>query len=110
VNDRDRVRINEAYGRLPISFEANQGQSSEQVKFLSRGHGYTLFLTSREAVLALAKPIGRRTGQEPGLATSNREQAAPPSVIRMQLVGANSGTKVEPQVEQLSCRAGRTTS
>jgi Planctomycete extracellular len=34
-----------AYGQLPLSFEANQGQTSAQVDFLSRGNGYALFLT-----------------------------------------------------------------
>ncbi len=33
------------FGRFPLSFEANQGQTDPQVKFLSRGPGYTLFLT-----------------------------------------------------------------
>ena len=42
-----------AYGKLPLIFEANQGQTDPQVKFLSRGSGYTLFLTPTEAVLAL---------------------------------------------------------
>ena len=35
-----------AYGQLPLSFEANQGQSDAQVQFLARGRGYSLFLTS----------------------------------------------------------------
>ena len=29
--------VAEAYGRLPLSFEANQGQTDGSVKFLSRG-------------------------------------------------------------------------
>ncbi len=40
-------------GRLPLSFEANRGQADYRVKFLSRGPGYTLFLTGSEALLAL---------------------------------------------------------
>ncbi len=58
------------YGRLPLSFEPNQGQTDSQVKFISRGSGYTLFLTSTEAVLSLKagpgpkllplRPIGTR--------------------------------------------------
>ena len=40
-------------GRLPLSFEANQGQVDGRVKYLARGKGYTLFLTETEAVLAL---------------------------------------------------------
>src|SRR5580658_7086971 len=31
------------YGQLPMSFEANQGQTDERVKFVSRGLGYNLF-------------------------------------------------------------------
>jgi hypothetical protein len=50
------VRAIETYGRLPLSFERNDGQASPEVKFLSRGRGYTLFLTGKEAVLALEKP------------------------------------------------------
>jgi hypothetical protein len=45
----------EAYGRLPLSFEINRGQADSQVKFLSRGSGYSLFLTGNEAVLSLKK-------------------------------------------------------
>jgi YVTN family beta-propeller protein len=45
------LRVVEAYGRLPLSFEANQGQTDRRVKFLSRSAGQTLFLTSTEAVL-----------------------------------------------------------
>ena len=47
------------YGKLPLSFEANQGQTDPQVEFLSRGSGYTLFLTGNEAVLDLRGPIER---------------------------------------------------
>jgi hypothetical protein len=49
-------RLVEAYGRLPLSFEVNQGQTDSTVKFLSRGSGYSLFLTGNEAVLSLRKP------------------------------------------------------
>ncbi|MBV9471000.1 MAG: hypothetical protein JOZ57_17320, partial [Abitibacteriaceae bacterium] len=46
-------RIQHSYGQLPLSFEANAGQTASPVKFLSRGRGYNLFLTPTEAVLAL---------------------------------------------------------
>ena len=45
----------EAYGKLPLSLEVNKGQTDSRVKFLSRGSGYSLFLTGNEAVLALRK-------------------------------------------------------
>jgi hypothetical protein len=65
-----RVRAGEAYGKLPLRFEANEGQTSGNVKFLSRGRGYTLFLTASEEVLAVKK-----------------------GVLRMRLLGADSGSQ-----------------
>lgn len=38
--------------RRPVVFEANHGQVDSQVKFLSRGSGYTLFITAAETILA----------------------------------------------------------
>jgi hypothetical protein len=49
----NKLKIQATYGKLPLHFEANQGQSDAQVKFLSRGHGYSLHLTPTEAVLQL---------------------------------------------------------
>ena len=53
------------YGRLPLAFEANQGQTDSSVKFLSRGRGYSLFLTCDEAVLTLhSRKPQRNTGRD----------------------------------------------
>src|SRR5277367_2996951 len=50
-----RPVVAENYGKLPLSFEANQGQSDSQVKFLSRSNGYSHFLADSAAVLTLTK-------------------------------------------------------
>ncbi len=63
---------------LPLSFEANQGQTDRAVKFLSRGDRYVLFLTGDSAVFKL-----RPNRERPSLA-----------VVRMMLVGANSHAKI----------------
>ena len=39
-----------AHDSLPLVFEANQGQSDRQVRFLARADGFTLFLTPSEIV------------------------------------------------------------
>jgi hypothetical protein len=44
------------YGKLPLRFDVNRGQVDPRVRFISRGDGYTLFLTQDESVLALRKP------------------------------------------------------
>src|SRR2546429_8971786 len=63
----------EAYGKLPLSFEANDGQADPQVKFLSRGRGYTLFLTSTETVLVLREGASARNVGG-GLPAAKRER------------------------------------
>jgi hypothetical protein len=51
-----------SYGKLPLSFEANQGQTDSRVRFLARGRGYTIFLTDSEAVLTLRKSSPSQPG------------------------------------------------
>src|SRR5262245_19492084 len=48
-------RVVETYGKLPLQFEANRGQAHKNVQFLAHGPGYGIYLTSREAVIVLAK-------------------------------------------------------
>jgi hypothetical protein len=54
-----QARVSEAYGKLPLHFEANRGQTHDDVRFLSRGPGYGLYLTAGEAVLVLKQPAAQ---------------------------------------------------
>jgi len=96
-----RVQAAEAYGKLPLSFEANQGQTDPQVRFLSRGNGYSLFLASDEVVLALKKPGGGSQGAQGKsnvnarkIRIENRESATL-GALRMRLVGANPAPQMK---------------
>ena len=40
-----QTRAARLYNQVPLGFEANQGETNHQVKFLARAPGYTLFLT-----------------------------------------------------------------
>ncbi|HEV2114609.1 MAG TPA: SBBP repeat-containing protein [Terriglobales bacterium] len=70
------------YARLPLSFEPNLGQSAAQVKFLSRGQGYGLFLTADRAVLSIREP-----GAKP--ASSAQFHA-----LSLKLLGGNPGAQI----------------
>src|SRR5260370_9658546 len=50
------TQAGEAYGKLPLSFEVNKGQTDAQVKFLSRAGGFVLLLTKKEAGSGPAHP------------------------------------------------------
>jgi hypothetical protein len=45
-----------ALDRLPLAFEANQGQTDPRVRFIARGRGYSLFLAQDESILVLQEP------------------------------------------------------
>src|SRR6266568_21017 len=107
-----QARLAESYGKIPLSFEANQGQTDPRVKFLSRGSGYTLFLTSDEAVLALRSQKPDAALSEAKGARSQKDKSRQRSAVsrqlqkptdhgqrttdtlRMKLVGANQAAKV----------------
>ena len=98
VDAEARSRVNASYGKLPISFEVNQGQTDGSVQFLARGAGYTLFLTPGEAVLSLHTPhakgaqLGRPTDvRAPG---GKGETTLPSSTVRLQLIGSNTKAEV----------------
>lgn len=80
--DTQQTKDVESYGKLPRTFEANKGQSDSAVKFLTRGDGYTLFLTNSGATLKLRQ----------------NNQAA---VLRMNLLGA------KPRVEGRNILEGK---
>ena len=78
--------------KLPLSFEITQAQTDGRAKFLSRGAGYNLFLTSTEAVLSLEQSRGAPETERRGRKGSGRAKI---DVLRMKLVGANSAPKIE---------------
>jgi hypothetical protein len=92
------------YGKLPLSFEANQGQADPQARFTARGQGYSLDLTDSAAVLALTKPekpkpaappkphaaSGEQPTRVPQVREANLGSSTPKTdLIRMELAGAN---------------------
>ena len=82
-------RVSQSYGKLPLHFEANQGQTHQDVRFLARGAGYSLYLTAGEAVLVLTKP--NPDAKRDLRSTPERRGTQPrgtPVVVRMSLVGA----------------------
>jgi len=91
-----RPRRDEAYGKLPLAFEINRGQAASVVEFMSRGPGYTLFLTPTEAVLTMTKGASRPRRESHRLPKPvvARPDGAIPTVVKMKLVGANPKPKV----------------
>ncbi|MBL8190993.1 MAG: SBBP repeat-containing protein, partial [Acidobacteria bacterium] len=69
-SQEQQEKMKQAFNQLPMNFELNQGQVNDEVKYLSRGHGYQVFLTDSEAVLVLQNADcgdceGKTSGSQP---------------------------------------------
>src|SRR5208282_6656746 len=88
-------KIAQAYDKLPISFEPNQGQAGKRVKFLSHGGGYLLLLSPSKAALVLTRTrapgihqLGGAIGQR-RIKEAIRNPVESRFAIDMKLLGAN---------------------
>ena len=86
------------YGQLPLTFEANHGQTDARVKFLSRGKGYIAFLTTGGMVLSL-RPTDILGDPHTGNLRAIKPQS-PATTLEFRLVGVSQTSVVvgeEPQ-------------
>jgi hypothetical protein len=104
VTPTTRARVRANYAALPLAFEANQGQTDPQVKYMARGNGYKLFLTSSKAILSLSghnshsqvrdAMMRKRRGAAGVKAMMKKQsaqdrQASPAASLQMNFLGAN---------------------
>jgi hypothetical protein len=83
-----RTKLAEDFGKMPLRFEQNMGQTDKAVKFLARNPRYTMYLTDNEAVFTLRKfEEGNKVKRQ---------------VLRMQVVGANRETQIEGRDKLMS--------
>jgi len=98
---RRLTSVSRSYGNLPLSFEVNQGQADPQVRFLSRGSGYSLFLTGGETVLALPRLKSADAKEGPAKIDLRKHPAslASADVVRMRLLGGKPDAEVTGESE-----------
>jgi hypothetical protein len=71
------------YAQLPLTFERNQGQTDPQVKFVTRGEGYSAFLTAGGITLSL-RPANAAPAQEAGSLSPKTAT----TILKFKLIGA----------------------
>jgi uncharacterized repeat protein (TIGR01451 family) len=114
--DATKTEMLHAISQLPMSFEINRGQTDKRVQFLSRGAGYTLFLTRDSAVLALPVPSGKPAPTQSAAAAEthslpyvgsntrfdspDRRASRSEEVLTMRVAGANRHARVSGLGEQ----------
>ena len=102
LNTEQRSRIQAGFGALPLAFEANQGQTDPQVKYMARGNGYTVYLTGNDTVFALqSSPAAASVASKQGIRPTTHptsKAANKTAAIRMHLIGGNA----QPQVSAVN--------
>jgi RHS repeat-associated protein len=85
------------YGQMPLRFEPNDGQTDPQVRYISRGNGYTMYFTPTEIALALdvSTNTSRNTRQLSRLPVSSREKKF--GLVRLQFEGASPNAVISPE-------------
>ena len=110
ANPTTQPRARSNFGNLPVAFEVNQGQADKQVKYLARTHGYTLFLTSSEAIFSIPSnssnsslfSVRRDVGPSEmrGELRPAKAESSTPAVLRMRMLGANAAAAIDAEEEQ----------
>ncbi|HEX4946939.1 MAG TPA: hypothetical protein VFZ34_09755, partial [Blastocatellia bacterium] len=95
IQPGSKQQMVEKFGQLPLSFEANQGQAGDPIKFISRGSGYALYLTPTGTILSLRR-TGATADTQP-IIVNNQQVISPPSeqsdkqdMLQLRFPGANS--------------------
>ncbi len=90
IHDVDKLQPSARdYGKVPLTFEANQGQTESQVDFIARAGGATVFLTPTAAVFSISSESAKDVRlEESGLSGTNTPNSRGVA-LHMQIVGGN---------------------
>src|SRR6202795_3067534 len=81
-----------SYGKMPLSFEANEGQTAPEVNFLARGAGYTVFLTPSREVLSLKRAIPAQ--KKTSFLDPKPAREYSQTVLQLRLLDSNTQAKI----------------
>ncbi|MBI4852202.1 MAG: SBBP repeat-containing protein [Acidobacteria bacterium] len=93
-------KINENYGKLPLRFEKNVGQTNQSIDFISHNNNYTLFLSSTKATFAFENERNINNFINKSKVYNENDKVSITNILTMRLVKANSYAKAI-ELEQL---------
>jgi len=106
LSQASRERALDAYGKLPLSFVPNAGQTDRRVRYYAQGSGFGFFFTRQKAVLAFEKS---KRGQAlelrfPGSSATARLEASGRAPGRVNYLTAGGSHTNLPTYHQLVYR------
>lgn len=95
-----RNQISRTFGKLPLTFEANQGQTDWQTRFVARGNGYSALLTAGGMVLSLRPAKVADAPQTSEAHSSNVPSQSLKTTLQFNLLGATLNPAVVGEDQQ----------
>src|SRR5215213_9407492 len=89
------------YGKMPVLFEQNKGQTDEAAKFIARGSGYTLYLAEQEAVFSLKVPVPE-TETENFAKVPKTGKKIKSDALKMRFAGANAKPQMSGESQTIT--------
>jgi Abnormal spindle-like microcephaly-assoc'd, ASPM-SPD-2-Hydin/Beta-propeller repeat len=104
-------KVNSTYGHLPLTFQANKGQTDLRVQYMSQGDGYSVFLTSQGMVLSLrssastadskaSAATGNASGTSSALSSSSAKVKATTHAVTFALMNSTAQTTAVGENQQ----------
>ena len=100
-NEAPKIKVQDVYGKLPLSFIQNNGQVDERVRFYEKGSGHSTFFTRRGIYLALINGLhspvidqgleDRNQKQEDGYSEIRNPKS---EIVRLVPLGANKTPEI----------------
>ncbi|HVN81336.1 MAG TPA: SBBP repeat-containing protein, partial [Terriglobia bacterium] len=89
-----------SYGKIPVSFEPNQGQAVEPIRYLSRSNNQSVYLKSDEVILALpiVEAISETAPKTPQR-KHDSQSLEPWTQLQMKFSGANPNVEIHGEQE-----------
>ncbi|MGH9940401.1 MAG: hypothetical protein ACREAM_29515, partial [Blastocatellia bacterium] len=87
-----QAKVNDVYGKLPLSFEINRGQADAPVRFLSMGGNYSILLGPNEVALNLD---GAESSKKSGSRGYGAQAERAHSSVNLKFINANSSPRIE---------------
>lgn len=96
-----KSQINENYGKLPLRFERNIGQTEQNIDFISHNNNYTLFLSPTKATFSFEKEKNINNFVHKLKVKEQNANVEATNSLTMELIGANTSAKAI-EIEKLS--------
>lgn len=89
ADTKTKAQISENYGKLPLRFEKNIGQTNENIDFISHNNNYTLFLSPTKATFSFKKEKNINNFVHKLKINEQNSNVTPTNTLTMQLVKGN---------------------